>query len=220
MAIRSSINSSIFIVALQTCCKLAERLLSPQGLAEQLDAVHLAFDTAPTVVAAPPSPDGAAQVLRGSQRFVAGDGAGTRCFPRLCVLAWRYDSGISGSDCLVALSGIVSSVGGDRCDALIELPANLPALYRDFFTNITSTLSDEGVAGRASDELHALLDQVIIRWNAETRSHEFEMRGDLLELIGKPQGKTLGGDADLESSLKLVAGAGIRRILPALSAVL
>ncbi|MFW8596413.1 hypothetical protein [Cribrihabitans neustonicus] len=59
----------------------------------------------------------------------------------------------------------------------IELPTDLPALYRDFVTNITSTLSDEGVAGRASDELHALLDQVIIRWNAVTRSHEFEMRG-------------------------------------------
>ncbi|MCF6433877.1 recombinase family protein, partial [Leisingera sp. MMG025] len=86
--------------------------------------------------------------------------------------------------------------------APIELPEDLPALYRDFIANITDTLSDEGVAGRASDELHALLDQVIITWNADERSHDFEMQGDLLELIGKPHGKSLGGDADLESSLK------------------
>lgn len=91
--------------------------------------------------------------------------------------------------------------------APIESPEDLHTLNRNFVANITAILSDEGVAGRVNDKLHALLDQVIISWNAEMRRHKFEMRGDLLELIGKPQGQPLGGDAELEKFAKVSCGS-------------
>ncbi|MFN2352840.1 MAG: recombinase zinc beta ribbon domain-containing protein, partial [Kiritimatiellia bacterium] len=38
----------------------------------------------------------------------------------------------------------------------VDLPDNLPALYRSYVENLTATLTDEEVAGPAADELHAL----------------------------------------------------------------
>ncbi len=88
----------------------------------------------------------------------------------------------------------------------LPLPADLPALYRNHIDNLVETLSDEGVAGRASDELHQLIDAVVVSWNAEAKVHELELSGKLLEMLNirKPAGEA--GLTELESSLKLVAG--------------
>ncbi len=89
-------------------------------MAEQLDAVHLALDTAPAVVSAPSPPDGAAQVFRGTQRFVAGDGARARRPQRLGILAGRDDcSGTARGDCLVAFPGVVGAARGHRGDLFV-----------------------------------------------------------------------------------------------------
>ncbi len=89
----------------------------------------------------------------------------------------------------------------------IVLPTDLPAIYRAHIDDLAATLSDEDVSGRASEELHSLIDNVVVEWDGEARVHRLELRGKLLELLKtkKPAGEV--GLADCESSLKLVAGA-------------
>ena len=71
-----------------------------QGLAELLEAVHLCLDTASAMVAAPSSPKGWAQVLRGAQGVIACDGTRARGLPGSGILAWCNDSsGVSSGDC-------------------------------------------------------------------------------------------------------------------------
>lgn len=91
-----------------------------QGLAVEFDAVHLALDAASMVVSASSSPDRAAEVTRSIDRFVAGDGPGTRGLPGFGILAWR-DHGMSPSRCnrVMAFARILSAVCGHRSDALI-----------------------------------------------------------------------------------------------------
>ena len=51
-------------------------------------------------------------------------------------------------------------------DQLVPKPINLPddilSLYRRYIDNLVATLTEEGVAGRASDELHELMDRVVV----------------------------------------------------------
>ena len=86
------------------------------------------------------------------------------------------------------------------------------------YDDLVGTLSDEGVSGRASEELHQIIDTVVVTWDAEAKHHALELRGKLLEMLNitKPAGEA-GLDIS-ESSLKLVAGAHNRRNLPTLSA--
>lgn len=65
----------------------------------------------------------------------------------------------------------------------MSLPADLPALYRSYVENIVATLQDEDVSGRASDELHSLIDTVSVNWDAEGKVHHLELRGKLLEML-------------------------------------
>jgi hypothetical protein len=65
------------------------------------------------------------------------------------------------------------------------LPADLPALYRAHIDDLAATLSNEAVAGRASDELHQIPGTVVVSWNPAAKHHELELRGKLLELINK-----------------------------------
>jgi len=88
----------------------------------------------------------------------------------------------------------------------IDLPPDLPVLYRAYVADLVETLSGEEVAGRASDELHELIETVIVDWDAEIGAHRLELRGNLVRMLNatKPAGEA--GFAGLESSLKLVAG--------------
>jgi hypothetical protein len=40
-------------------------------------------------------------------------------------------------------------------------------------------LSDEDVSGRASEELHQIIDTVVATWDAEAKHHSLELRGKL-----------------------------------------
>ncbi|SFN77248.1 Site-specific DNA recombinase [Roseovarius lutimaris] len=90
----------------------------------------------------------------------------------------------------------------------IDLPDDLPGLYRSYVANLTATLTDEEVSGPAADELHSLLEGVVVSWNAGEAVHELELRGKLLEMLikTKPAGKA--GFIANARSLKLVAGVG------------
>ena len=90
----------------------------------------------------------------------------------------------------------------------ITLPTDLPAFYRAHIDDLVGTLSGEDVSGRASDELHTLIDTVVVTWDAEAKHHELELRGDLLALLNATRPAGDAGLVECESSLKLVAGVG------------
>ncbi|WP_133056373.1 hypothetical protein [Limimaricola soesokkakensis] len=77
---------------------------------------------------------------------------------------------------------------GRRADLLVpdvELPENLPELHRAMVADLAAALSDESVAGRAADELHELVDRVVVHWDAEARGHWLSIEGSLLEMLRK-----------------------------------
>ena len=90
----------------------------------------------------------------------------------------------------------------------VTLPTDLPALYRAYVEDIVATLQDEEVSGRASEELHGLVDTVSVDWDADEKVHHLELRGKLLQIINAARPADEAGLAESESSLKLVAGVG------------
>lgn len=67
----------------------------------------------------------------------------------------------------------------------IELPADLPELYRELVADIAAALSQDGIAGRAADELHELVERIIVDWDAEANGHHLTIKGNLLEMLRK-----------------------------------
>ena len=78
----------------------------------------------------------------------------------------------------------------------ITLPTDLPVLYRAHISNLVETLMDGEVAGRAGDELHELVDAVVVSWDANLGAHQLEIRGKLLEMLQKAK-PAFGGGFDL-----------------------
>ena len=85
----------------------------------------------------------------------------------------------------------------------VELPEDLPALYRAHVDDIVGTLADETVAGRASDALHDLFDTVVVSWDGEHRVHQLELRGNLPEMLAKAMPAEAAGIQGQESSLEV-----------------
>ena len=78
----------------------------------------------------------------------------------------------------------------------------------DAALSILSGLSDEGVSGRASEELHQIIDTVVVTWDAGTKHHALEVGGKLLDMLNIRKPALGAGLGICESSLKLVAGVG------------
>lgn len=68
---------------------------------------------------------------------------------------------------------------------VVELPEDLPVLYRAMMDDLVSALSAEGIASRASDALHELIERVVVHWDEEAQAHRLEIEGDLLEIMRK-----------------------------------
>jgi len=80
-----------------------------QAPAQQFHTIHLGFDAALAVVAAPSSPERTAKVFRRPQGLVARDPTCGDSFPRLGVPAWRNDGDSTPfGDGIVALSGVMA----------------------------------------------------------------------------------------------------------------
>ncbi len=78
-----------------------------QALTQQLYAMHLGFNAASAVVAAPSSPDGPPEALRCPQYLVASDSPGGAGFSGLGVSPrWDDRVGAPGCDRIVALAGV------------------------------------------------------------------------------------------------------------------
>ncbi|MEZ0468068.1 hypothetical protein [Phaeobacter sp. SYSU ZJ3003] len=72
---------------------------------------------------------------------------------------------------------------------------------------------DEEVSGSAADELHGLIDRVVVTWDGEQEHHELDMSGKLLEMLAKAEPAGEAGFVSNGCSLKLVAGARIGHCL-------
>ena len=90
----------------------------------------------------------------------------------------------------------------------IDLPEDLPGLYKSYVSDLARTLSDEAVAGPAADELHTLIDTVVVSWDDQKEHHELEIQGKLLELLSIADSKKAASLSTAACSLKLVAGVG------------
>ncbi|MGX9855059.1 recombinase family protein [Limimaricola variabilis] len=89
---------------------------------------------------------------------------------------------------LTAVSAELQQMQGKRADLVVpevELPEDLPELYRAMVADLATALSDESVAGRAADELHELVDRVVVHWDEEARGHWLSIEGSLLEMLRK-----------------------------------
>ena len=82
--------------------------------------MHLRFDAASAVVSAPTSPQGAAQILLRTDRFVSGNRSGARRLAGLGILARRdHGTGASGGNRLVAFTRVICPISCDAADVLI-----------------------------------------------------------------------------------------------------
>lgn len=95
-----------------------------------------------------------------------------------------------------------------------QLPEDLSKIYRKLVDHLTETLEDEGVVGRAAEDLRDLIDRIIVRWDDEKQGHRLELRGKLLEMLTKTRPTKLAGLEMFVSSLELVAGARLGLCLP------
>ncbi|QAX28721.1 recombinase family protein [Leisingera sp. NJS204] len=90
----------------------------------------------------------------------------------------------------------------------VELPEDLPELYRAMVADLAASLSDEAVAGRAADELHELVDRVVVHWDEEAQGHWLSIEGNLLEMLRKSAPRDL--DAVRGDAIFAEVGCGSR----------
>ncbi len=90
---------------------------------------------------------------------------------------------------------------------IINIPADLGALYRAHVDDLARTLSAGEVVGRASDELHRLIDRVVVSWDEATQAHHVDLSGDLVALMCAADKEKAASYEAVGSSLRLVAGA-------------
>ena len=91
-------------------------------------------------------------------------------------------------DRLNAVDAELKDLRGKRDEivpSVVKLPENLPELYRAMVSDLASSLSDEAVAGRAADELHEIIDRVVVHWDGAANGHRLEMSGNVLEMLRK-----------------------------------
>ena len=74
----------------------------------------------------------------------------------------------------------------------IELPEDLPDLYRDVVDNLATRLSETSIVSRAADELHELMDRIVVEWDDKAKAHRLTIEGNLLEMLRKSAPDELG----------------------------
>ncbi len=94
----------------------------------------------------------------------------------------------------------------------IEMPENLPALYRAHIDQLARTLSQDEVAERASDELRSMIERLVVRYNPDERIHTVEIFGKLAEMLAGADNKNAAAYSAAACSLKLVAGTGFEPV--------
>lgn len=87
----------------------------------------------------------------------------------------------------------------------IEIPENMPALYRTHIEDVVRTLSEEEVAGRAADALREMIDRLVVRYEPALATHTVEIFGNLAAMLAA---------ADTKNAAAYNAAACSRMSLP------
>ncbi|SFB10216.1 Site-specific DNA recombinase [Poseidonocella pacifica] len=90
----------------------------------------------------------------------------------------------------------------------IELPEDLPELYRDFVDNLATRLTEASIVSRAADELHELMDRIVVNWDDKAQGHSLTIEGNLLEMLRKSAPREL--DAVRGDAIFAEVGCGSR----------
>ena len=77
---------------------------------------------------------------------------------------------------------------------------------------MAETLSNGDVVGRASDEMHKLIERVVVSWDAGARLHHLDLQGDLVQLLSVGNDKKAATFSGAACSLRLVAGTGFEPV--------
>jgi site-specific DNA recombinase len=91
---------------------------------------------------------------------------------------------------------------------VVPLPDDLPDQYRAYVDDLVATLNDDGIVSRASDLLHDMIDNVVVRYDGAERTFDVEIDGNIVKMLTASNPASGGAYETAESSLKLVAGVG------------
>lgn len=72
---------------------------------------------------------------------------------------------------------------------VVQIPADIGALYRSYVDTLAETLASGDVIGRASDEMHRLIERVVVSWDAAAKLHHLDLQGDLVQLLSSGNDK-------------------------------
>lgn len=88
----------------------------------------------------------------------------------------------------------------------VDLPDDLPTLYRSLVRDLIGTLNDEGVSGRASEAIHEMIERITVCHNTATGEHELALDGNIVSMLTLTNPPERTSYEAKKSSLKLVAG--------------
>jgi hypothetical protein len=94
----------------------------------------------------------------------------------------------------------------------VPLPHNLPEQYRAYVDDLVATMNDEGIVSRASDLLHDMIDQVIVRYDGTANAFDVEIDGNIVKMLMAINPAGGGAYARMGSSIILVAGTGFEPV--------
>lgn len=95
-----------------------------------------------------------------------------------------------------------------KIEATRPRPIAQPALYQRHIDDLVATLNREEIVEWAADELHRLIERVIVRPQAEAGGHSVEIFGNLVERLRAADSKNTTAYNAAACSPNLVAGAG------------
>jgi len=88
------------------------------------------------------------------------------------------------------------------------LPPDLAEVYRGKVEALVASLNAPETALEAKDAVRALLDRIVVHWDADAKSHAVEIEGELAALLALGTNKNAVSLGETACSLKLVAGTG------------
>ena len=94
----------------------------------------------------------------------------------------------------------------------LELPKNLRKMYDKMIEGLVDTLREEGVAGRASEVIHEMIDRIVVSYDTAAKKHGLRIDGNLVQMMSNADPDHQGGYKRSKSSIELVAGTGFEPV--------
>ncbi len=103
------------------------------------------------------------------------------------------------------LATLLAEAEADACN-VVHMSADISALYRSYVDALTETPAGGDVIGRASGELHKLVEQIVVTWDEGAGIHHLDLAGHLVQLLSAGDNKKAATLSGAACSLRLVAG--------------